>query len=311
MKISCSLEAKKEIEFLTPLYEIEARDFSSFRSLKKLKESKLFFVSWPNQKSLFWLKLALRFNHSGKLIVFCDNQEKDFRLSSQDKNLLFRANRIICPSLENARHGSLALIYWKTPEKFREINYGVNLQEYSPRTSLQPSSSPIIAKFKEMVNFVTKKIIKKGLPNILVAGKTEDCRDFLENSGIRGRFEYFNYEETDRIKKIKIYQNADIFLVPDKTGDGQVHKIIEALACGLCILAPRSGKLSNTFDHDKQGLFFKPGDHEDLLEKLALLCNDEEKREEMSRLARKLAEGRYDEKRRSEKIKTIVKELEK
>ena len=77
------------------------------------------------------------------------------------------------------------------------------------------------------------------------------------------------------------------------------------------VVAPRGGRLNNIFDHDKQGLFFKPKDSKDLLEKIAVLCGDEEKREAMALAARKLAENHYGKKQREDKINQIIKELEK
>ncbi len=312
MKIACSQEASVEVNFVKHLYETETINFNSFLFLKKIKDFDLFFITWPEKKSLFWLSAGLFLYRSKKLVIFAELQKSNYKLSFLDKKILLRANRIICSSLEGARHGTLTPIYWKAPEKFREISYGVDLEKYAPRESLRPSENSVIAKFKTIINFVTKKVIKKGLPNILIASDHyEEWQEFLTSEEIKARILFFNKEEKELIKKIKSYQEADIFVAPEDEGVETSHQITEAFACGLVVLAPRDSRLNNIFDHDKQGLFFKPGDRKDLAEKISTLCSDEEKREAMSREARKLAENRYNKKQREGKIIQIIKELEK
>lgn len=312
MRIACSSETFVELASVRHLFETEVQDLNSFRFFRQIKNFDLLFTTWPTEQKTFWLRTTLAFYQSKKLVIFVNLQETNYRLSVSDKKLLFRANRIICPNLESVRHGSLSPIYWKAPEKFREIPFGVDLKKYSPRESFFPSQNPVVAKFKAMINLVTKKVIKKGIPNILISCHDQaDWQDIFETDRIKGRILYFDGSEGDQITRVKAYQEADIFVVPKNEGPETIQQIIEALACGLVIVAPRSARLNNVFNHDQEGLFFKSGDNHDLIERIAILCHDEEKREKMARAARKLAETHYDKKQREEKVLQIIKELEK
>ena len=312
MRIACSPEVFEELMPTRHLYETEIQDLNSFWFFRQVKNFDLIFIAWPTEQKTFWLRAILSFYRSKKLVIFVNLQEAVYKLSSADKQLLFRANRIICPNLESARHGSLSPIYWKAPEKFREIPFGVDLKKYSPRESFFPSQNPVVAKFKAILNLVTKKVIKKGIPNILISCQdSADWQEVFDTDRIKGRILYFDGKETDQIKRLKDFQEADIFVAPKNEGPETVRQIIEALACGLAIIAPRGARLNNVFNHDKEGLFFKPDDNNDLIERITILCNDEEKREAIARASRKLAETHYDKKQREEKVLQIIKELEK
>lgn len=311
MRIACSSETFVELASVRHLFETEVQDLNSFRFFRQIKNFDLLFTTWPTEQKTFWLRTTLAFYQSKKLVIFVNLQETNYRLSVSDKKLLFRANRIICPNLESVRHGSLSPIYWKAPEKFREIPFGVDLKKYSPRESFFPSQNPVVAKFKAMINLVTKKVIKKGIPNILISCQNQKDWQEVFDDQVKGRIIFFDGSEGDQITRVKAYQEADIFVVPKNEGPETIQQIIEALACGLVIVAPRSARLNNVFNHDQEGLFFKSGDNHDLIERIAILCHDEEKREKMARAARKLAETHYSKKQREEKVLQIIKELEK
>ena len=312
MKIVCDAELLPSLTTIKSLYSLTPLNFASFSAFREIRAANLVIAGWPTRKSIFWLRISLLLYPSKKLLVFTRPQEISEKISPFDKKFLLRANRIICPNLENARRDSLALIYWRAPEKFREIPQGIDLEKYSQKESYKPSTNETIAKFKAIINFVTKKVIKKGLPSILIiCTDQEEWQEIIGNNRLQGNIFYFNQEESDQIKKIKSYQEADILVVTSNQGDSTTNNIIEGLACGLAIIAPRNPNLNNLFSHDQQGLFFKPNDHEDLIEKINLLCGDEEKREKMSRESRKLAENKYNKKQRDLKILQIIKELEK
>lgn len=311
MRIACSPEIFEELTPVRHLYETEIQNLNSFGFFRQVKNFDLIFTTWPREQKTFWLRTILSFYCSKKLVIFANLQEANYQLLSADKKILFRANRIICPHLESVRHGSLSPIYWKAPEKFREIPFGVDLKKYSPRESFFPSQNPVVAKFKAILNIVTKKVIRKGVPNILISCSDQrDWQEVFENQA-KGRIIFFDWQESDQIKRVKAYQEADIFVVPKNEGPETIRQIIEALACGLAIIAPRSARLNNVFNHEQEGLFFKSGDNQDLIERITILCNDEEKRETMNKAARKLAETHYSKKQREEKVLQIIKELEK
>ena len=78
--------------------------------------------------------------------------------------------------------------------------------------------------------------------------------------------------------------------------------LIEALACGLPVIASDLPGVRGVFEDKKQGLLIKRNNILDLQEKINYLLEDEETRQDMSIEARKLAVKKYDQNLIADKI---------
>ena len=91
------------------------------------------------------------------------------------------------------------------------------------------------------------------------------------------------------------YSAADIFIVPSVSKmEGFPRVVIEALSCGIPVIASAIGCLPETID-SSVGLLCKPS-VEDFVEKLQYCCGKPEILERMARNSREYAIKRYGEK---------------
>jgi glycosyltransferase involved in cell wall biosynthesis len=81
--------------------------------------------------------------------------------------------------------------------------------------------------------------------------------------------------------------------------------IVEALACGVPVIAPRLGAMAEIIEHGRTGLFFRPGDAVDLAEKVRWLWSHEEEARKMGLQARKTYEDRYSPQRNYQTLMEI------
>jgi len=107
---------------------------------------------------------------------------------------------------------------------------------------------------------------------------------------------------------IRNYQNADLFILPSINGNEAFGLVlIEALACGVPVIASNLPGVRQVFSDHEQGLLAEPGSVNDLKNKLDFIFNNEEMRRIMSLSARRLAEEKYDNAKIKERLENLFK----
>ena len=102
---------------------------------------------------------------------------------------------------------------------------------------------------------------------------------------------------------IRAYQNADLFILPSTNSNEAFGLVlIEAMACGVPVIASDLPGVRRVFNDHEHGLLIKPNSPEDLKKKLEFIFKNEELRRVMSLAARRLAEEKYDLKIMSAKL---------
>ncbi|MDD5072075.1 MAG: glycosyltransferase family 4 protein [Patescibacteria group bacterium] len=235
------------------------------------------------------------------------------------RNSLFKkADSITCASLDYIKNSSLAEIYKKYPEKFKEIPFGVDTKKFRPKDFQEsPSNSAKIlfvggldkAHYFKGVDVLLKAISKLFKKNweLLIVGDG-DLRKKYENLAkklnINNRVKFLGKIPDQKLPSI--YQQADLFVLPSiNKNEAFGLVLLEAMASGLPMIASDLPGVRTVFANGKQGLLAKPGDEEDLKNKMEEILSNEKKRKEMGREARTLATEKYD----SEKIKTKLIEV--
>lgn len=87
-----------------------------------------------------------------------------------------------------------------------------------------------------------------------------------------------------------ILASADIFVLPSLT-EAMSISLIEAMACGKCVVASDILGMREVIDDQISGLLLKPGNGLDLCRKLSMLVQDDELRQRLGQEARKKAES--------------------
>jgi len=236
------------------------------------------------------------------------------------RNSLFkRADIITCTGSDYVKNSTLADIYKKYPEKFKEIPFGIDTGRFTP--PLQKKDNKI--KKILFVGGLDKAHYFKGIDILLKATSELGIRNY--ELGIVGDGDLkLQYEKqakkldiTDKVKFLgkvsdeelpKIYQQADLFVLPSiNKNEAFGLVLLEALASGVPVIASNLPGVRTVFENGKQGLLCKPGNANDLKNKIEEILSDKKKRVEMGQEARKLALEKYSWEEVSKKLNNIIK----
>ena len=192
----------------------------------------------------------------------------------------------------------------------------------------RPLDNKIIARAQEIVHYVNDKFIKRDRLNLLFVGGLDqahyfkgvgvllnslvivthrnwrlkivgegDLRPYYENLSdrlnIRKQIEFTG--KLSDTELVRAFQNADLFILPSiNSNEAFGLVLIEALACGVPVIASNLPGVRRVFSDHEQGLLIEPGDKIDLKNKLEFIFNNEEMRRIMALSARRLAKTKYD-----------------
>jgi glycosyltransferase involved in cell wall biosynthesis len=102
------------------------------------------------------------------------------------------------------------------------------------------------------------------------------CRR-LDSCGLASQFHY--HGELDRHNKLQFLKSLSVFSVPETYDDPKALFLLEALACGIPVVQPRRGALSEIVETTGGGLLVEPDNPKALAEGLRELWNDPQKRQ--------------------------------
>ena len=93
--------------------------------------------------------------------------------------------------------------------------------------------------------------------------------------------------------KVAFLQGLDLFVVPAEYDDPKGLSLIEAMACGVPVVAPRRGTYTELVERTGGGVLVEPEDSAALEQTLAALAADSERRAELGRRAAEGVRARY------------------
>jgi glycosyltransferase involved in cell wall biosynthesis len=244
------------------------------------------------------------------------------------RSLLNQADTIVTASLDYIKSSQIKDYYNGHPEKFREIPFGIDTKKFQPKLVNQVINNRTLAKAQEIVHYVNDKFIKRHRLNILFVGGLDSAHYFkgvevllnalflsvnrnwslkiIGNGNLRPHYEEIakrlkidkqvefagNLAESELIRS---FQDADLFVLPSiNSNEAFGLVLIEALACGVPVIASDLPGVRRVFENNKQGLLAEAGNINDLTKKLEFIFNNESVRKNMALAARRLAEQRYD-----------------
>jgi glycosyltransferase involved in cell wall biosynthesis len=125
------------------------------------------------------------------------------------------------------------------------------------------------------------KIVGKGILEQRLKRKISEYK--LENN-----FEFVGYVTRPRL--ISLYQNAVLFIVPSHY-EGLPTVLLEAMSCGLPVIATAVSGNLDVIDSGKNGLLIPSKSPKEMADAVSLLLNDDNMRINLGRNARKTIEG--------------------
>lgn len=238
--------------------------------------------------------------------------------------IMKRAEKIIVSSRDYADNGQLATVAKLYPEKIKAIPFGVETDIFRPK--IKNDNNPIAHQAAALVNFVNRRFIKRGGHVLLFVGGLDKAHYFkglsvlframklvpspislniigtgelraqyeaeVKSLGLGNKVNFLGRISEDDL--IRQYQTADMLILPSVNKHEAFGLVlIEAMACGLPVIASNLPGVRSVFNDGKQGYFCIPGDVRDLAEKINILSQDETKRQAMAKAARALVEEKY------------------
>ena len=189
---------------------------------------------------------------------------------------------------------SLVTDYGVSLEKIDVIPPGVDLNLFRPSLLGKPSK-------RARILFVGGQFERKGGPELLEAarGLGDDVElDIVTGSdagpipaGLRTRIHRGMQPQSDKL--VALYRAADIFALPSR-GDCMPQAVIEAIACGLPVVATRVGAIPEMVTDGVNGYLVPARDPRALAEALGSLVKHPGRRHPMGRHSRVRAQQNFD-----------------
>lgn len=299
--------------------------------LEMIKTSDLIHVhGHPYLSSFLAAKIAKRY--SKPLVVtqhntfieynnFWDTAEKlnDMAIGKQ---VLKEANKIVVVS--NATKNYI-LSLGAEPERIEVIHNGVDLDRFKPLSGVKEGMRKRLDISKDAFVLLTVRrlVYKNGIDTLLesaeiavkknpklvfvVVGKGPDFKEVKEkiaNSGMQRQFRVTGFVSDE---DLPFYYNlSDLFVLPSKSGEGLPLVALEAMACGLPVIATNVGGISEVMSGD-YGKLVPPNSPEALAE--ALLEFSRKDLFDLRKSLREMVKQKYGWNKNVEKLGKIYEEL--
>lgn len=309
-------ESKKEDDVLrlTPMLKYGNGAFMP-SLLFKLKKFDCIILHFPffGASELLWLYLFFKPKKQKIYIYFhmdVINSSLLFKMLSMPSKIIAsslfgRVDRIFCSSFDYLEHSNLKNIYHRYRSKFFEIPFGVDTERFKVGERREESGELTIL----FVGGLDKAHYFKGLKNLiyafselktkkaklLIVGNgdlVEEYRQLSKHLGCDDRVNILTGVSNEDL--VRNYQESDIFVLPSVNrceAFGLV--LLEAMACGLPVIASNLPGVRSVFKNNVQGFLVNVNDKKDLKNKIEELINNKKLREKMSISAREIIEDKY------------------
>jgi glycosyltransferase involved in cell wall biosynthesis len=177
----------------------------------------------------------------------------------------------------------------------RAISNGINLRIFSPgerdeellRRFALPTDCPLALHVNRLseekrVNVLLDAAAKlQSDTHIVLVGTgpaTEELREQTRNLGLEKRVSFLGFVRDEDLLSLR--RSCDFFVIPS-VADLQSLSTMEAMACGLPVIAANAYALPELAHHNENGFLFEPGNSDELAHDIDLLADDRELRSRM------------------------------
>lgn len=154
------------------------------------------------------------------------------------------------------------------------------------------------------------KILKKrgdfNLKISFLGYGAESLQPLCEQAGVADWIEFLGAVALE--KRVEFYRNADVFVLPTY-GEAMSMSIIEAMSAGLPVVSTDVGGNPELVVNGVNGWLVKPGDAENLAEKIAFFVEDEKARLEFGANGKRKAQEKFDIRVCVEKLRELLSEF--
>lgn len=299
--------------------------FKNFRKLKKaIQEADLVFIQGPALISYLSIYYAGRY---GKKTIFYTHTlswelfEKFF--PAVFKKLFYRFIKKLSIALYN-RCDEILAPYHELKENLQKegitteidtARLGVDIEIFTPPPDKRLSKSKLhISPEKKVIGYVGRISKEKNTHLLLEAFRKleeqENIMLLMVGDGTKKQVKEFkkikNCKVTGFVPDVHEYLKAmDIFVMPSLTETTSLATL-EAMACGLPVIATKVGYIKSYLVKNHNGLFFPRNSSSVLSLKMSQLLKDKKLREELGQNARKTVTYGFSWERSINKIKRLL-----
>jgi len=300
--------------------------------LESVKSSDLIHVhGHPYLSSLLAAKIAKRYSKPLVLTqhntfiaykgIFWDHVEwiNDYAIGRQ---VLKEADKIVVVSNATKNY---VLSLGAAPEKVEVVHNGVDLNRFRPLTGIKDEMRKKlgISKDSRVVLTVRRLVYKNGIDTLIESAKAAIKKNprlvFIvvgkgpDFAKVKGKIEQLGIQENFKLtgfisdEDLPVYYNtADFFVLPSKSGEGLPLVALEAMSCGVPVIATDVGGTSEVMT-EEYGKLVPPNAPEALAE--AILEFSQRDFSALRKNLRKMVEQKYSWDKNVEKLVKIYEEL--
>lgn len=230
--------------------------------------------------------------------------QKDNRYIAMSIDAIRKAKRII-PNSAYTKEWSLKVFGTEFRKNMRVIPGGVNIARFRP-VSTKGIDQQFNLKGKKVVLFAGKLTKYKGVKYLVKAApKIHGEVLILGNGPERKALEQMTKEKKitnvhflghvgQQIELlVKLYSRADVFVAPSIWDEPLGLVILEAMACKTPVVVTRKGGIPLAVKEGKNGLFVKPRNSTDIIQKVNYLLDHDAKRIQMGEKAKEIATNKF------------------
>lgn len=241
---------------------------------------------------LFWPEISFWAIHHSNAVNLVTFLTAGFKIHTSYRGLF----RLLFRHQIKKIHGRIAIsnrakaaIEHYLPGEYRIIPSGIDIKRFSPLADRRkPSDSPTILfigrldKRKGVTVLIrAMPLILKSLPNarLIVVGRgtmEKTCRTLVERLGIAKAVELVGAISQSDLPDY--YRKADVFCSPALGGETQGVVLLEAMACGVPVVASRIPGYDETVQDGVNGLLCPPNDIKSLSQLIIQVLVEQELR---------------------------------
>ncbi len=250
--------------------------------------------------SRFWKTVVRIHGSSWAFRHFCQDGDSkyDRYLIRMEKKQLSRASAVSTMSLHFAEHVSQACNY--ALDKIKIIYYPIDTKKFYPNNFNFPPTVTVVGRIEKRkgthILIKAMESVWEVYPNISVnlIGEEGDLKksQLLESVKLenRKRIHFTGYLGHDELPDY--YRKTTLYVTPTRY-EGFGYTLLEAMACGVPVVATSVGAIPEVVDNGLTGLLVDAEDPKALANAILSLLSEESKRKEMGEQSRRKVLNTY------------------